>query len=143
VATFRIIVTFVYLILMVGCAQLKAIFTPTHPPSGSVRPARQTLPPGPAHPARQEPPPRLAPQVSSEREKQLTEEINTTIQKVERSLLSVDQWKLKADQAETYQTVQSFLTQARKALTDKDFQQARNLTQKAHVLSNELSNAVR
>lgn len=129
--TFRIIVMFLYLILTAGCAQLKAVFAPTHPPSGSVRPARQ------------EPPPRLAPQVSSDREKQLTEKINTTIQEVERTLLSVDQWKLKADQTETYQTVQSFLVQARKALTDKDFQQAMNLTQKAHVLSDELSHAVR
>lgn len=141
--TLRIIVTFLCFILTAGCAQLKAVFTPTHPPSGSVRPARQTLPPESAHPARQEPPPRLAPQVSSDREKQLTEEINTTIQEVERTLLSVDQWKLKADQAETYQTVQSFLAQARKALTDKDFQQAMNLTRKAHVLSDELSHAVR
>lgn len=138
----RTIVAFLSLILAAGCAQLKAVFSPTHPHSGSVRPARQTLPPGSAHPARQEPPPRLAPQVSSDREKQLTEEINTTIQDVERALLSVDQLKLKADQAETYQTVQSFLAQARKALTDKDFQRAMNLAQKAHILSNELSNMV-
>ncbi len=141
-ATFRILVTFLCLILTAGCAQLKTVFTPTRPPSGAVRPARQTVPPGSAHPARQEPPPRLAPQVSSDREKQLTEEINTTIQEVERALLSVDQWKLKADQMETYQTVQSFLTQARKALTDKDFQRAMNLAQKAHILSDELSNMI-
>lgn len=65
------------------------------------------------------------------------------IQRVERTLLSIDQQKLKADQSETYQTIQSFLTQARKAVTNKDFQQAINLAQKAHVLSDELSNVAR
>jgi len=65
------------------------------------------------------------------------------IQGVERTLLSIDQQKLKADQLETYHTIHSFLTQAREALTIKDFQQAMNLVQKAHVLSDELSKAVR
>jgi biopolymer transport protein ExbD len=108
-----------------------------------VRPARQTLPPGSTHPARQEPPPRLAPEVSSDREKRLTEEINTTIQEVERALLSVDRQQLSSDQWETYQTIQSFLTQARKSVAHKDFQQAMNLAQKANVLSHGLSKAVR
>lgn len=64
------------------------------------------------------------------------------IQGAERTLLSIDQRKLKADQSETYQTIQSFLAQARKAAMNKDFQQAMNLAQKAHVLSDELSKAV-
>lgn len=133
------------LMLASGCAQLQGIFKPTPPPK--VR-TRQTPPSAPVHPARQEPPPpqepplRLAPQISSDREKQLTEEINTTIQKVERILLSINQRTLQADQAETYQTVQSFLSQAREALGNKDFQQAMNLAQKAHVLSDELSTSV-
>ena len=138
----RTIVTFLCLTLAVGCAQFKAVFTPSPPPSAPVRPARPAPPPGSAHPTHQEPPPRLAPQVSSEQERQLTEEINTTIQKVERILLPIDQRTLKADQAETYQTVQSFLSQAREALGNKDFQQAMNLAQKAHVLSDELSASV-
>jgi electron transfer flavoprotein alpha/beta subunit len=74
---------------------------------------------------------------------QLTEEVNAMSRGVERTLLSIDRQKLKADQWETYQTIHSFLTQAREALTIKDFQQALNLVQKAHVLSNELSRAVR
>jgi len=81
--------------------------------------------------------------VSSDRERQLTEEVNVLMQGAERTLLSIDQRKLKADQSEIYQTIQSFLTQARKAVTNKDFQQAMNLAQKAHVLSDELSKAVR
>lgn len=72
----------------------------------------------------------------------MTEEITTTIQEVERNLLSINQRKLKADQAEMFQTVQSFLSQAREAIGNKDFQQAMNLTQKARVLSDELSTSV-
>lgn len=64
------------------------------------------------------------------------------VQGVERTLLSIDQQKLKTDQSETYHTIQSFLTQAREAVTNKDFQQAMNLAQKAQVLSDELSKAV-
>ena len=65
------------------------------------------------------------------------------IQGVERTLLSIDQHKLKVAQSETYQTIKSFLAQAKEAITSKDFQQAKNLAQKAHVLSEELSTAVR
>jgi hypothetical protein len=140
--TSRTIVTLLCLILAAGCAQLKAAFTPTPPPSVPPRPTRQAPPPPSAHPARQEPPPRLSPQVSSDRETQLTQEVNAKIQGVERTLLSIDQQKLKADQSETYQTVYSFLAQAREALANKDFQQAMNLAQKADVLSDELSKTV-
>lgn len=140
VVTSRTIVALLCLILAAGCAQLQAVFKPTPPPAVPVRPARPALPP--AHPARQEPPPRLSPQVSSDRETQLTQEVNAKIQGVERTLLSIDQQKLKADQSETYQTVHSFLAQAREALANKDFQQATNLAQKADVLSDELSKAV-
>ena len=123
------IITLLSLFLAAGCAEIKAVFTPT---------------PSPRLPARQEPPtPRLSPQVSSDRETQLTEEVNAMSRGVERTLLSIDRQKLKADQWETYQTIHSFLTQAREALTSKDFQQAMNLVQKAHVLSDELSKAVR
>ncbi|MBZ0169087.1 MAG: hypothetical protein K8F29_06575, partial [Kofleriaceae bacterium] len=107
-----------------------------------VRPTRQAPPPTSTHPTRQEPPPRLSPQISSDRERQLTQEVNDTIQGVERILLSIDRQKLRSDQWETYHTVHSFLTQAREALANKDFQQAINLAQKAHVLSDELFKAV-
>ncbi|HWR20490.1 MAG TPA: hypothetical protein VN444_01365 [Verrucomicrobiae bacterium] len=137
----RTIITLLSLFLAAGCAEIKAVFTPTPSPR---LPARQSPPHVPARPARQEPPPpRLSPQVSSDRETQLTEEVNAMSHGVERTLLSIDRQKLKADQWETYQTIQSFLTQAREALTIKDFQQAMNLVQKAHVLSGELSKAVR
>lgn len=135
----RTIVALLCLMLAAGCAQLQAVFQPTPP---SRVPARPAPPPPSAHPPRQEPQPRLSPHVSSDRETQLTEEVSVMIQQTERSLLSIDRQKLKADQWETYQTIQSFLVQAKKALTDKDFQQAMNLAHKAHVLFDELSKAV-
>lgn len=125
----RTIVAFLCLLLVAGCAQIKAVFTPTPSPHVPARPAS--------------PPLRLSPQVSSDREIQLTEEVNATIQRVERTLLSIDRQKLRSDQWETYQTIHSFLTQAREALTTKDLQRAMNLGQKAHVLSDELSKMVR
>jgi len=125
-------VTLLCLVLVAGCAQLREVLTPTHSP------------PAPARPQRPEPPPaRLSPQVSSERETQLIHEVNTLMRGVERTLLAIDHRKLKVNQAETYHTIQSFLTQAREALTIKDFQQAINLAQKARILSDELSNTIR
>lgn len=138
---FRTIVALLFLWLATGCAQIKGIFTPTPaPPPPPARPSRPTPPPTPA---REEPPIlRLSPQVSSEREIQLTEEVNTIIQKVEQILASINRQRLQSDQWETHQTIQSFLSQARKSVADKDFQQAMNLAQKADVLSHELSRAV-
>ncbi len=138
----RTIITLLCLLLVAGCAQFRGVFKPT--PSPPVRQTRPEPPSAPVRSMRQEPPtPRLSPLVSSDRETHLTEEINALIRGVERTLLSIDRLKLTADQWETYQTINSFLTQAKEALTTKDFQQAINLAQKAHVLSDELSNVVR
>lgn len=136
-AVLRTIVAFLCLLLAAGCAQIKAVFTPIPSPHVPARPASPHIPARPASPTL-----RLSPQVSSDREIQLTEEVNATIQRVERILLSIDRQKLRSDQWETYQTIHSFLTQAREALATKDLQRAMNLGQKAHVLSDELSKMV-
>jgi len=122
------------LLLATGCAQIQAIFAPTPPPS---------RPPRPAQPERREPPPLLSPQVSPEQEGRLTDEANAKIEGAERTLLSIDTGKLANDQQETYQTIHSFLSQAREALARKDFPKALNLAQKAQILSSELSKALR
>ncbi len=118
------------LLLTAGCAQIKAIFTPPQPPSP---------PPPAAKPEKQEPPARLTPQVSHDQEGRLMDEANRRIQGAEQNLLSIDARRLATDQQETYDTIQSFLDQAKAALSRKDFAQALNLAQKAHVLSDELS----
>lgn len=128
--TSRTIIAALGLFLAVGCTQMKALFTPAPQPS-------------PAYPERREPPPRLSPQMSSDREKRVMDEANAVLRRAERTFLSIDQRKLKADQQETYLTIHSFLTQARTALAHKDFPKAMNLAQKAQVLSDELSTTLR
>ena len=123
------------LLLATGCAQIQSIFAPTPPPL--------PRPPRPAQPERREPPPLLSPQVSPELEGRLMDEANAKIQGAERTLQSIDTGKLANDQQETYQTIHSFLSQAREALARKDFPQALNLAQKAQILSSELSKALR
>jgi len=122
------------LLLATGCAQTQSIFAPTPPPPRSPRPAQ---------PDRREPPPLLSPQVSPELEGKLVDEANAKIQGAERTLQSIDTGKLANDQQETYQTIHSFLSQAKEALSRKDFPQALNLAQKAQILSNELSKTLR
>jgi hypothetical protein len=131
----RAIIPILSLVLAAGCTQLKDVFTPAKPPPPS--------PPKPAQPERREPPPRLSPQVSSDQEKRLMDEATSKIQGAERTLLSIDERKLTSDQQETFHTIQSFLTQAKAALSRKDFPKAINLAQKAQVLSDELSRAPR
>ena len=123
------------LLLATGCAQIQSIFAPTPPPL--------PRPPRPAQPERREPPPLLSPQVSPELEGRLMDEATAKIQGAERTLQSIDTGKLANDQQETYQTIHSFLSQAREALSRKDFPQALNLAQKAQILSSELSKALR
>ena len=131
----RAIIPILSLVLAAGCTQLKDVFTPAKPPPPSL--------PRPAQPERREPPPRLSPQVSSDQEERLIDEATSKIHGAERTLLSIDERKLTFDQQETFQTIQSFLTQAKAALSRKDFLKAINLAQKAQVLSDELSQAPR
>ena len=131
----RAIIPILSLVLAAGCAQLKDVFTPAKPPPPSL--------PRPTQPERREPPPRLSPQVSSDQEERLTDEAASKIEGAERTLLSIDERRLTSDQQETFHTIQSFLTEAKAALSRKDFPRAINLAQKAHVLSDELSRAPR
>ena len=131
----RAIILILSLVVAAGCTQLKDVFTPTKPPPPSL--------PRPAQPERREPPPRLSPQVSSDQEERLMNEATTKIQGAERTLLSIDERNLTSDQQETFHAIQTFLTEARGALTQKDFPRAINLAQKAQVLSEELSRAHR
>ncbi len=131
----RAIIPILSLVLATGCTQVKDVLSPTKPPAPS--------PPRPAQPERREPPPRLSPQVGSDQEERLMDEATAKIQGAERTLLSIDERNLTSDQQETFHTIQTFLTEAKGALTRKDFPKAINLAQKAQVLSEELSQAHR
>ena len=126
----RLLFMVLTLVLAAGCAQVKAIFTPPQPPPSRLPPAAQ-------------PPPLLSPQVSGDQEERLIDEANKRIQGAERKIQSIDSRKLAADQQETYQTIQSFLNQAKAALSRKDFPRALNLAQKAQILSDDLSQTLR
>ena len=130
----RAIIAMLSFFLAAGCAQVKDLFTPAKPP-----------PPQPpaAQPERREPPARLSPQVTSAQEQSLLDEATSKIQGAERTLRFINERKLASDQQETYQTIQSFLAQAKAALSRKDFPRAINLAQKAQILLDELSPAQR
>ncbi len=130
----RPIIAILGVLLVAGCTQLREIFAPAKPPPPQSVPAR---------PGRLEPPARLSPQVSSGQEERLLDEANSKIQGAERTLLLIDERNLTSDQQETYHTVQSFLAQAKTAVSRKDFPLAINLSQKAQILSDELSQAKR
>jgi hypothetical protein len=131
----RTFLTVLLLTVGVGCAQLKAIFAPA--------PSRVPTPPPSVQPDRKEPRPLLSPHVPEEQEEQMVDEANKKIEGAERGLHAIDTRKLAADQHETYQTISSFLSQAKAALSLKDFPRALNLAHKAQVLTDELSRALR
>jgi hypothetical protein len=135
----RILLTAATLLVATSCAQVRKLFTPSPTALPSVRP---TLP---ERPDRREPaaPPLLSPQVATDQEERLIEEAYKRIEVAERNLQSIDTQRLAGEQEETYQTISTFVSQARAALTLKDLPRALNLAQKAHILSDELSRALR
>jgi len=136
---FRILLTGLLLLAAAGCTEIKRIFTPSPTAHPSPRPGV------PERPEKREPPspPLLSPQLATDQEERLIEEAYKRIEVAERNLQSIDSRKLGAEQEETYHTITSFLDQARAALTLKDVPRALNLAQKAQILSDELSKAVR
>lgn len=133
-------VVFLLAVILTGCADLKAIFSPPPPPSTS-----PPLPP-PAPPVRKAPappPPVLSPEVGREDEDRLKREASGRIQKAEEMIRQVDQKKLAKEQQETFATIQSFLGKAKEALSAQDFPRASNLADKAAVLAEDLVRTLR
>lgn len=69
-------------------------------------------------------------------------ESTARIQKAEEIINQIDQRKLTKDQHDTFATIQSFLTNAREALSGQDFLRASNLADKAQVLAEQLSQSI-
>ncbi len=135
-------VVLIVAVLLMGCADLKAVFVPTPPPppppspplAPPVKKAPASPPPLPPSPS----PPVLSPQVGREDEDRLKREASSRIQKAEQIVQQVDQKKLDKEQQETFSTIQSFLAKAKEALSTQNFQMAFNLSDKAQVLAEEL-----
>ncbi|HSB72787.1 MAG TPA: hypothetical protein VLH58_06160 [Candidatus Methylomirabilis sp.] len=69
-------------------------------------------------------------------------ESTARIQKAEEIINQIDQRKLTKDQRDTFSTIQSFLVNAREALSGQDFLRASNLADKAQVLAEQLSKSL-
>ena len=122
-------------VIAVGCAKPKTVVDPSPVPA----------PPKPA-PSQQEPltpPPVLAPQVGSEAQSHQKREAEAKIEGAADMVRRIDQKKLVDEQQEIFTTIQSFLSNAREALSIGDFLRAFTLAEKAQILAQELLRAPR
>jgi len=103
------------------------------PPSVKPAPAKPR-PPDPPKPAPPQISPRLSPQEQAAAERHTNEDINVA----ERNLQVAYGKQLNASQHDLVEKIRGFLGQAREAMRAADWVRARNLAQKAQVLSVEL-----
>ncbi len=108
---------------------------PVSPPA---KPATTKPRPDPAKPAPPQISPGLSPQQQAEAEHATKEDINVA----ERNLQAVYGRQLNAAQHDLVEKIHGFLGQAHEAMRASDWVRARNLAQKAHVLSTELLNSL-
>lgn len=121
-------------VIAAGCARSKTVMDPPAP--ATPRPAPSTQEP----PA---PPPLLAPQAGSEALSRQKQEAEAKIDGAEDMLRRIDQQRLVDEQQEIFSIIQSFLSNARKALSIGDFLRAVNLAEKAQILAQDLLRAPR
>ena len=116
-----------------ACAGMPSLSTS---PSTSP-PQKATAPPGKIVSPRV-----LSPQEGLAEEKRQRQETASKIQQAKHTVLRVDQKRLPKDQQAMYATVQSFIANAKTALSAQDFVRATNLADKAQVLANDLLQSV-
>jgi len=125
------------LVALSGCAKLQAIFKPPPPAPERPTPATTAPPPPAARPV--PPPPPLMPQMSAEEERRFMEDAQRKIGEADRALQQLEGRQLKPQEQETFLTARTFLEQARKALTAREYQRAANLASKARALTDDLA----
>src|SRR5262245_40849407 len=120
---------------------------PATVPPPAVAPAPAVPPPAPAPapappPAASPPKPQvLSPQL--EDEQRLQRQAQTKIDETERLVRQIDRTKLAGEQQQSFQTIQSFVSKAKEALSQRDVQRALTLADKARLLADELSRQTR
>jgi hypothetical protein len=138
------------------------VMPPVHLPPPPPTPTKTPPPPPPAKtepeatpPARKEPeappmkkgsetaPPVLAPQVGKGAEEQAKRATSARIQRTEQIIGQLEGKKLTNDQREQFLTVQNLLGSAKEALAAQDLAKASNLSEKARILAEELSQSVK
>jgi len=112
------------------------------PPSA---PQVASLPPAPSVAAVTPPAavPVLAPQLSAEEEDRLTQKARSQIEGAEKVLSQIEKGRLRRTEQSTLATVLDFLAKAREAMAGRDYQRAATLADKARVLAEDLTRAVR
>jgi hypothetical protein len=111
-----------------------ALSNPPRPPA----PRRVAVPTEPeAEPAKQEAP-QISPQLSPEEKSRAQASTDADIKAAQQGLDTAAHHTLNPTQQDMADKISSFLTQAREAIGVADWLRAKNLAQKAHVLSNEL-----
>jgi len=121
----------------------------TPPPPTSHVPQSRPAPvkPRPASPEPTPPPPKpvppqISPRLTPEEQAEAERHINEDISLAERKLRAASSKQLNAAQLDLLEKIRGFLVQAREASRAGDWLRARNLAQKAQVLSNELVNSL-
>jgi hypothetical protein len=85
----------------------------------------------------------LAPEVASEEERRLERDALARIDGAERLVRGLDGRRLRSEQRQNLDTVQSFLDKAREALAARDVQRAYTLADKAFLLADDLNRVTR
>ena len=75
-------------------------------------------------------------------EQRMRRDAQTRIEGTERLIRDIDRKKLVLQQEESLQTIQSFLSKAKEALSARDLQRAYTLADKAYLLADELSHTL-
>ena len=75
-------------------------------------------------------------------EQRMRRDAQSRIDGTERLIRDIDRTKLVAQQEESFQTIQSFLSKAKEALSAHDLQRAYTLADKAYLLAGELTRGV-
>ena len=114
--------------------------SPTPPPLASPAPGPPPSVPSPT-PAPPAPPPRVL-STAVDDEQRMRREAQTRIDGTERLIKDIDRTKLVEQQEESYQTIQSFLSKAKEALSARDLQRAYTLADKAYLLASELARGI-
>lgn len=112
--------------------------TPSKPAPVRPRPA----PPEPSPPPPKPAPPQISQRLTPEEQAEAERHTNDDISLAERNLKVASGKHLNAAQLDLVEKISGFMGQAREASRAADWVRARNLAQKARVLSNELVNSL-
>lgn len=120
---------------------------PENPGSNATSPALNSPPGSPKKPATATPPssdterpaaPQISPQISASAQSQLQQQANQYVATATENLHRADNRELNTTQKDMVDKIRSFLNQAQQAIQASDWERAKNLSQKAYLVSLDL-----